>query len=78
MSRSGVAIEWRGDPDAERVVAELLLAWRTGEYSGWPAPRARWLGDLERELDVIFPFSSSADRAVTARALAPFPLTQEP
>lgn len=78
MSRSGVPIEWHGDADAERVVSDLLTAWRTGEYSGYPAPRARWLGDLELALSAIFPSSSSADRTVTARALAPFPLTQAP
>lgn len=78
MSRSGQPIVWQGDADAERVVGDALTAWRTGEYSGRPAPRARWLGDLERELALLFPYSSSADRTVTARSLAPFTLVQAP
>lgn len=78
MSRNGERIDLQGNADAERVVGVALAAWHTGEYAGYPAPRARWLSDLEREFVQLFPDSTAADRAVTARSLAPFTLVQAP
>ena len=78
MSRNGVVIAWQGDADAERAVDAAIAAWCAGTYAGYRAPRARWLSDLERELVPLFPDSTAADRAVTARSLAPFTLAQAP
>lgn len=39
-----------------------------------PHPRSEWLRWVEDELRRLFPASSSADRKLTARHYAPFPL----
>lgn len=39
-------------------------------------PRSVWLGQMEEILRHLFPASSSRDRNLTARSLAPFPLAE--
>ena len=55
-------------------MAEFVEAWNEGVYQGYPWPRSLWLRDFERDLSSAFPFASSADRRLTARSVAPFPL----
>ena len=47
-------------------------AWR----HGWTTPRSAWLGLVEEDLKAAYPLASTADAALTARTLAPFPLAQ--
>jgi hypothetical protein len=43
-----------------------------------PHPRSAWLYQFEGVLKEYYPQSSSADRKLTARHYAPFPLAQGP
>lgn len=53
--------------------------------AGWPEqfrnrsfPRSAWLGIFEAVLGEYYPGSSSRDRSLTARSVAPFPLKDGP
>ena len=59
-------------------VVEFVEAWDEGVYRSYPFPRSLWLRDFERDLSSEFPFASSADRKLTARHYAPFPLALGP
>lgn len=73
MSRNGKQLPI---PPGSQLAAELAAL-----TEDWPAafvhlraPRAAWLTAAERLLAASWPASSSADRKLTARYLAPFPL----
>jgi hypothetical protein len=62
-------------PDDPRI-AGLIEDWPEFQASGVPFPRSKWLGAMERLIVQAYPMSSSRDRNVTARSLAPFPLAE--
>ena len=71
MSRHGSVLPIPDDP---RINA-LIEAWPLG-FDGERWPRSAWLHDVELILELIYPQSSSRDRNLTARSLAPFPLKE--
>jgi hypothetical protein len=60
----------------------VLPPWPLGQWAayaaahGWTTPRSQWLGLVEHDLKASYPLASTADAALTARTLAPFPLAQ--
>ena len=63
-------------PDETR---EYVVSLWTPSFQGlYTYPRSVWLGEVEAMLRAMFPQSSSADRKLTARHYAPFPLAQGP
>ena len=75
MSRNGTRLPIPPGSQLEALIAEYVEAWPNPIV--WPF-RSRWLGQVEALLQMWFPQSSSADRRLTARGLAPFPLRDGP
>ncbi len=73
MSRHGTLLPLPDDPRFTRL-RDLWPDW----FEPYPHPRSIWLGTFERILSELYPQSSSADRKLTARHYAPFPLAQGP
>ena len=73
MSRNGTLLPI--PPGASAAFQTLIDAWPDPQR--WPY-RSRWLKDFETLLLVYAPLSSSADRRLTARNHAPFPLRDGP
>ena len=75
MSKHGTLLPIPDDP----FFAEIIAAWPDvfGGYAGG-FPRSAWLHDFEARLREHYPQSSSADRKLTARHYAPFPLRDGP
>ena len=75
MSRNGTLLPIPEGSDLELRVQAWVSEWPEYERSVLRFPRSAWLGALEsRILHPAFPQSSSADRKLTARHYAPFPL----
>lgn len=72
MSRNGTLLPIANGSALELVIKCYAEAWMPGSPK-W-SNRADWLGGLEAVLHLAFPDSSSADRRLTARHYAPFPL----
>lgn len=78
MSRHGTLLPI---PEGSQLADDLNLArvaWQGGGYAGEPHPRSVWLRNVEQALRSAYPASSSADRKLTARHYAPFPLALGP
>ena len=73
MSRHGTLLPIPDDPR----FAELLEAW-PAFVERYRFPRTNWLGQWNALLSQHYPQSSSADRKLTARHYAPFPLALGP
>lgn len=73
MSRNGVLLPI---PPGSSLAAQIEIFTDTwpDAWTQFPAPRAKWLTTVESALESFYPGSSSADRKLTARHLAPFPL----
>ena len=72
MSRNGTLLPIARGSALELVLTRYAEAWRPVSVQ-WPT-RSRWLAEVEEVLGLCFPDSSSADRRLTARHYAPFPL----
>ena len=72
MSRHGTLLPI---PERDPIFAELIALWPQPIL--WPT-RSVWLTAFESMLRVHYPQSSSADRKLTARHYAPFPLALGP
>ena len=75
MSRSGQLLPIPAGSEIAVGMDALVALWPDG-FTGLQWPRSAWLGIAERVLGGAYPQSSSADRNITARSLAPFPLAQ--
>ena len=73
MANNGTLLPIPFDSELRVQVAFLTAAW-PAEYAQFGAPRAAWLTAMEDLLAWAHPNASSADRKLTARSLAPFPL----
>lgn len=71
MSRHGTLLPLPDDP----WFPQMVEAWPIPQR--WPY-RATWLREFEVGLKLAYPESSSADRKLTARHYAPFPLALGP
>lgn len=69
MSRNGIML-----PVSDEWAQSYRALWRSYEEVGFT--RSVWLHDVEAALHARFPGSSTADRALTARTIAPFALRQ--
>ena len=63
-------------PDDPRFPA-LIAGW-PDQFANRSFPRSAWLGMFEAVLEEHYPSSSSRDRSLTARSVAPFPLRDGP
>jgi len=70
VSRNGTLLPIPEGSDLDGFIQERIDAWPNPI---WPY-RSRWLAEIERALEIVYPQSSSADRKLTARHYAPFPL----
>jgi hypothetical protein len=68
VSRNGTLLPL---PVFDPIFVSLMDAWP--DYESWPH-RSDWLSQFETHLHAHYPQSSSADRKLTARHYAPFPL----
>lgn len=75
MSRHGTLLPIPEGSELGQGIAWMIEAWPDSQR--WPY-RSRWLSELETRLSFAFPQSSSADRKLTARHYAPFPLALGP
>lgn len=73
MSRNGTLLPI---PDTDQRFAVMQELWPTWERLG--VLRTSWLREFENLLREHYPASSSADRKLTARHAAPFPLALGP
>ncbi len=73
MSRNGTLLPIPDDPR----FADFIEHWPENA-ARYPHPRSVWLKAFEDTLRPFYPQSSSADRKLTARHYAPFPLAQGP
>jgi hypothetical protein len=73
VSRHGSLLPIPDDP----IFPELTAAWPQFQEA-YRFPRSAWLGSMEYQLKAFYPQSSSADRKLTARHYAPFPLRDGP
>ena len=72
MSRHGSMLDL-SPPAVAEAVEHMVSLWPEYEQIyGAAFPRSKWLKDLEDDLRVYYPDSSSADRRLTARNVAPF------
>lgn len=71
MTRRGVIL-----PGAGEWLRPLLDEWQLGLFTNRPWPRAAWLSAAEDTLRPHYPSASSRDLNDTARAHAPFPLSE--
>ena len=74
MSRNGTLLPIPEGSELAEVVQDFIDAWPLVAESGVAWPRSKWLGSLERYIATVYPMSSRADRKLTARHYAPFPL----
>ena len=74
MSRNGTLLPIPNAPP----FSDLIALWPEYQATAGMYPRAKWLSDFEFLLRGWFPSASSADRKLTARAHAPFPLALGP
>lgn len=75
VSRNGTRLPIPAGSLLEARLAEITQEWPNA--ARWPF-RSRWLHDAETILYGAYPQSSSADRRLTARGLAPFALKDGP
>jgi hypothetical protein len=79
MSRNGTLLPIPADPITPERMMMTPETWAAyQERYGVHFPRSKWLRDFEVLLSVRFPTASSADRRLTARHAAPFPLRDGP
>lgn len=78
MSRNGTLLDVSRPPALADLLQESLLMWALGAYASTRFPRSAWLAHVENVLHIFYPFSSSRDRNLTARTIAPFPLRNRP
>lgn len=77
MSRNGKVLAI--PPEVQPAIDELVAGWPDFQARlAYEYPRSQWLALVEGILHNIYPSSSSADRRLTARGLAPFPLKNGP
>jgi hypothetical protein len=76
MSRNGTLLPIPAGGNLELELAGLVLSWEQERWR-WPF-RSRWLKAVEEALRAFYPDSSSADRRLTARHIAPFELALGP
>ncbi len=72
MSRHGTLLPI---PASDPIFQTLIDAWP--DFESWPH-RSDWLSQFETHLQTHYPESRSADRTLTARHYAPFPLALGP
>ena len=73
VSRHGTLL-----PVSDDTIEYIVSLWTDSFQSLYAHPRAMWLSGVESMLRAMFPQSSSADRKLTARHYAPFPLALGP
>lgn len=73
MSRSGSLLPIPAGSELARELESLTADWPDA-FVHLRAPRSAWLTAAESLLAATWPTASSADRKLTARHLAPFPL----
>ena len=77
MSRNGTLLPIPEGSDLAAEIERFMEGW-PADFAGVAFPRSAWLGYVENTLRIAYPQSSSADRKLTARHYAPFPLRDGP
>ena len=78
MSRHGTLLPIPEGSVLADALALTVRAWEAGGYAHETWPRSVWLRNFEQRLRSAYPESTSADRKLTARHYAPFPMALGP